>query len=135
MGMQVNDALLSSTFALPNGAATTQSSGFDLMNGSRGDFLAPVELQIEAPALSTGQLGDAQTITYEVWHDTAVGFGSETRLASAVIVQTGAGGAGDGAETVRFRLPVDVNQYVRVKAVKVGASNASTASAVARLVF
>jgi hypothetical protein len=135
MGYAVKDANLNVTKALPNGAATIYSDGIDLGHGSRGDFLAEVELKVSAPALTTTQLPDTKTMTYTVQHDDAVGFGTVADLYSAVIVQTGAGGAGAAAATFTLRLPVDVKRYVRIKAVNSGAGDASGASLTCEVLF
>jgi hypothetical protein len=137
MGFQLNDndSAVKVTKALPNGAATVAADGFDLGHGTEGDFLAECELEIAAPALAVADLADAATMIYHVYHDVAVAFGSETLLMSAVITQTGAGGAGAAAQTVSVRLPVDVKRYVRVKAVNSGAGDASDKSLTARLRF
>lgn len=133
--LQDDDASVKKTRALPNGAATVAADGFDLGHGSRGDHVADVELQIEAPALVVGDLADAATMTYDVYHDTASDFGSEALLMDNVITQTGAGGAGAAAQTKAVRLPVDVNRYVRVKVTNSGAGDASDKTATIRLLF
>lgn len=133
-GFLLKDALLRSTHALPNGAATTNGAGIDLANSTRGEFVAECEAVITAPALTTGELGDGQTIAYHLYHDTAVGFGSETLIAT-LGTQTGAGGAGAAAAEYRIKLPSTVKRYLRLKTVKTGASNASTKSAILELAF
>jgi hypothetical protein len=137
MGYAAKDAStdMVKTKALPNGAATVSSDGFDLGVGSKGDVGGNFELQIEAPALVVGDLGNGDTMKYDVYHDTAVGFGTEALLMRDVIVQTGAGGAGAAAATARVRLPVDCNRYVRVKATNSAAGDASDKSMTVRLVF
>lgn len=133
-GFLLGDAKMKASLGLPDGANTTVSDGFDTQNSSRGTFQADAELVIAAPALGATPLPDGQTITYHVFHDTAVGFGSETLLAT-LGVQTGAGGAGAAAAEFRLRLPTNVKRYVRAKAVKTGAANASASSAEVRLRF
>jgi hypothetical protein len=133
-GYQVKDASHEKTFALPNGAAVTQGAGIDTMNSTRGDFSNPHELVVDAPALTTGELGDGQTIVYTVEHDTASGFGTVATLYT-LGTQTGAGGAGSAAAQYKVKLPTNVKRYVRVKATKTGASNASTKSATYGLRF
>lgn len=135
MGFGVRDAALEVTKALPNGAATTASDGIDLGHGPKGDFLVNCELAIEAPALGATPMPNAKTMTYDVFHDTDAAFGTEVKLGTAVLVQTGAGGVGCAAATARFRLPVDVNRYVRVKATGSGAGDASGSSFTAGLRF
>lgn len=127
-GYNVQDVELTKSLALPNGAATTNSSGIDLGNSDRGDFTADCEVVVTIPTLTTGQLGDTQTITYSLRHDDDSAFGSDAEL-QQLAVQTGAGGAGAAGSTVRVRLPSNVARYLRLRAVKTGASNASTGSA------
>ena len=136
MPFQLKDKLLLLTTALPNGAATTVSSGIDIRPVStKDDLVAPCDFEVVIPALTTGQLADTQTITYSVEIDDDVAFGSPTVYISSLAVQTGAGGAGAAGVTRRFALPSTSERYVRVKAVKTGASNASTASMTFQPVF
>lgn len=123
----LRDKSLILTAALPNGAAATTTNAIDLESGPASDFLANVEFELSVPALTTGQLADTQTITYTVETSATSDFGSTTLLMSLQTV-TGAGGAGASALTRRFKLPTNVQRYVRIKATKAGASNASTAS-------
>lgn len=125
MSYQVKDKTLQQTKALSNGAGNTSIDGFDLGTSANADFLSGMELLIEAPALLTAELPDAQTMIYSVEHDTDPAFGSATVVATSVLVQTGAGGAGAAAASARFRLPTNVKRYVRVKATKGGSGNAS----------
>lgn len=133
-GFLLKDKLLRQTHALPNGAATTNGGGIDLELSTLSEFIAETEAVVTAPVLTTGELGDTQTITYSLYHDTAVGFGSETLLAT-LGVQTGAGGAGAAAAEYRSKLPSNVKRYLRLKTVKTGASNASTKSGTLELAF
>jgi len=132
----VRDANLIKTKALPNGAAAVNSDGIDLgaLSG-RGARLAEAEFLLTAPALTTTELADTQTITYKFQHDDDAAFGSPTTLADGVIVQTGAGGAGAVGQTFRLRPPTNCQRYVRIVATKTGASNASTASLTFELLF
>ncbi len=129
------DAAVNKTKALPNGAAAINSDGIDLGHTAKGHFLASCELLVSAPVLTTGELPDAQTMTYVVEHDTASDFASAATLLDNVIVQTGAGGAGAAAKTAQLRLPATVNQFVRVKATNSGAGDASGKSLTMQLVF
>lgn len=122
------DASLIQTKALSNGAGSASIDGFDLGISADADFVSDMELEIEAPALTTSALPNAQTMTYSVEHDDASDFSSAVELADQVIVQTGADSAGADAVTKRFRLPTDVKRYVRVKATKGGTGDASGAS-------
>lgn len=133
-GFLLKDKLLRTVHALPNGAATTNGAGLDLGLTTRSEFVAELEAVVSSPALTTGELGDGQTITYHLYHDTAVGFGSETLLATLGTV-TGAGGAGAVAAEFRGKLPSNTKRYLRLKTVKVGASNASTKNGTLELAF
>lgn len=134
-GYNVQDAKLARSVTLPNGANTTNSNGIDLEHGAQGEFLADAEFLIEAPALTTGELGDTQTITYSLRQSNAADFSGDSEVLGGLIVQTGAGGAGAAAASKRVRLPSDVQRYVRLRAVKTGASNASTKSGSLKLLF
>lgn len=128
MPYQVQDANLIKTAALPNGAAATQTTGIDLELTVRSDLVAACELVISAPALTTGELPDGQTITYSVETDDNSGFSSAKVINGNAGVQTGAGGVGAAAQELRVRLPSNCERHVRVKATKTGAANASAKS-------
>lgn len=129
-GFGIRDADLSKTKALPDGAATIATDGLFLNTDDRSTFTKNVELQITAPVLTTAELPDTETMTYDVYHDDASDFSGEVLLAGSVVVQTGAGGAGDAAATGRVRLPTTVKPYIRVKATNSGAGDASGKSVV-----
>ncbi|HVS73132.1 MAG TPA: hypothetical protein VHQ47_17890 [Phycisphaerae bacterium] len=125
----LQDAQLNVTFALPNGAANVSSGGIPTANDSTGDFVANAQFTILAPALTTSQLPDAGTITYDVYQSANADLSSPTVLYPGVLVQTGAGGAGAAAASFDFRVPTNVKGYVFVKATKSGTGNASTSNA------
>lgn len=135
MGMALKDVELIETKALPAAAASVYTDAFDLGHGSKGDFLAPCELKISAPALAVGQLANASTMKYSVQMDDDSAFGSATVIHLDAIVQTGAGGAGAAAATITVRLPVDCERYIRVRATNSAAADASAASMTAELLF
>lgn len=132
--MNVRDYNFIETVALPDGAGSVESNGFDLNIPSSGQFLAPCELLLSAPALTNAQLGNAETMKYEVQDDTDSAFGSPRTLAKEVIVQTG-NGAGANADQARFRLPTDCQRYVRIKATNSAAGDASGANMTVELLF
>ena len=133
MGYESRDALLKNTLALPASAsASVYSAGIDLGHGTRGDFVAPGELLISAPAVNATMAPDTRTFTYFLQHDTDPAFGTVATLAALQIVQTGAAGAGAAAATARFRPQVDVNRYVRL-AITSGGSTADASAVSATL--
>lgn len=119
---KIKDANLIKTDALPNGAATTDGTSIQVTDGSK-PFLADAELLIEAPLLGTTPLPDTETMTYDV-QDSADD-STFADIASGVLVQTGAGGAGDAAAEFRYRLPTNVRKFIRVQATNSGAGDAS----------
>lgn len=127
------DAQFSVTKALPNGAAAVNSDSIDLAHSTNGLHLADCELKINAPALATAALPDTKTMTYKV--EDSADDSSFATIADAVIVQTGAGGAGAAAAEKRFRFPSTVRRYVRVTATNSGAGDASGSSLTANLMF
>lgn len=129
MPYQIKDAALSKTAALPNGAATTTTTAVQLHGSSSlRDFVADLEFKLTIPALTVTELADTQTITYTIETSDDSAFGSGNVTISLSTVQTGAGGAGATGTTVLVRPNSALKSYVRAKAVKTGASNASTSS-------
>lgn len=132
---QVKDASLIVTKALGDGATSVTSDGIQVKGATGPDFLAPCELYLEAPALTTTMLPDGETMTYIVQHDDDSAFGSVETLLDNVIVQTGAGSAGDAAATKRVKLPTDTKKYIRIKATKTGTGDCTSLSLTASLLF
>lgn len=135
---RVGDSLatMDASAALPNGANVTRTTGLDLGPlTARGARLAECELEISAPVLTAAELPDAQTITYAIETDDDAAFGSAIVPADALCVQTGAGGVGAAARSIRVKIPTNCERYVRLRATKVGASNASTKNMRFRLLF
>ena len=134
----VRDTSYSTSDALPNGATHVHTTAIDLGITSKSQFCGGrhVELLIEAPALTFAMLGNAATMTYEVFHDTDSAFGTEVSLYGGPnLTQTGAGGVGAAAATKRIALPTDVKRYLRVTATNSAAGDASTKKVVTNLVF
>ncbi len=106
------DAALAVETPLPNAGNTSVfTGGLDL----DGKALADFELLISAPALTSTELPDGQTETYELQHADNSDFSDASSIYGQVLQQTGAGGAGAPAATKRVRLPSDVKRYVRLK--------------------
>lgn len=135
--MLLKDALLEETKAMPAAHSTTvYTDGIDLEVSANGLHLADCELEISAPALTTTMLPDTKTMTYKVQMDNDSAFGSATDLFPSAIVQTGASGAGAAAATKRYRLPTDVERYIRLAATSgADVTDSSAVSMAARLLF
>lgn len=131
----VLDANLKKTKALPNGAASTTSDAIDLGHNTTGAMLVGHDLLIEAPALAVGPMADAKTMKYTVLHSDNADLSSPSNLYADVLTQTGAGGAGAGATSVRVQLPGNVKRYVGVKATGSASGDASGSSFTASLLL
>lgn len=131
----VGDKLLQVTRALPNGAANVTSTSIDLGHGANGGNLADHEFLIEAPAVNTTQLPNAQTLIYDVVTSDNADLSSPTTAVTAALTQTGAGGVGAAAASQRVRLPTDCKRYVGLKCTKSGAGDASGSEATFSLKF
>lgn len=112
MGFNRRDTEFITTKALPASAGSVNAAGFDVRPS--GDLVADCEMLISAPALTTTELPDTETMSYKV-EDSADNI-TFALVADSVLVQTGAGAAGAVAATQRFRFPTDVKRYVRVTA-------------------
>jgi hypothetical protein len=137
MGFQITDSQESVVIALPASAGTVYSPGLQIKGGVVNEAnLAQFEAQVQAPVLTTGQLGNSYTMTYGIQSDTDPAFGSPADILPGILVQTGAAGAGAAAANFSFRLPVDCETYIRLKVVG-GASigDCHLATATLRLLF
>ncbi|HUX17117.1 MAG TPA: hypothetical protein VMW52_11640 [Phycisphaerae bacterium] len=132
----LKDASLVKTKALSNGAGNVACDGLDLgALSARGGRFEACELKIDAPALTTTQLPDAETMTYSIESDDDSEFGSAKIVADGVIVQTGAAGAGAALAAARFKIPSDGERYWRVRATKTGTGDCSGLSMTVSLLF
>lgn len=132
---QIKDELLKVTKALPNGAAAVTSDSIDTGKSSRGDHLAPCELLLSAPALTTTQQPDAKTLTYDILGSDNADLSAPSVTVAGVIVQTGAGGAGAAAAEYRYALPSNGPRYWGFKATGSASGNSSTASGTIQMVM
>lgn len=135
----VRDANFVKSNALPADASTTvNGTAIDqgdalTQNGAR---LAPCELLLSVPAVTTVMVPDTKTITYSIESSVDAAFTSPIALASSCIVQTGAGGAGAAAATFRMKVPSDCARYIRAKAVSgANVTDSSSLSMTLELLF
>lgn len=123
------DNKLKVTKTLPGSATTVYSDPLNFGISAKADFLAEVEMLIEAPACAVGQLADGETVNYFLQDDDNSDFSSPRALTGNIITQTGASGAGAAAAERRVRPPTDMQKYVRLGMVKTGSTNASSKTA------
>jgi len=116
MGFAVKDALLKVTKALPAAAASASTDGIDLgAQSGKQDFVAPVEFEVAVPA--TPSLVEAKTIIVDIQTDNDAAFGSAKTIIDNIITVTGqAAAAGGLAASERFRVPTNVERYLRATA-------------------
>ncbi len=133
MGRNMKDATLVKTFALNNGAGSTQATGIDL----KADAYKPecIEANLSIPALNSTMVPDTRTARYIIETSTTSNFAAiDQTLYDETF--TGASGAGVGAKNKLVRLPSNCAQYIRGK-VTLGAStgDASSITATFQLLF
>ena len=132
----LGDAVLKATDALPASSTTVNGTAIDLgdaMTG-RGARRDDCELLLSAPVLSTTQLPDGNTAKYSIQGSLLANFATVVPLATTVLTQTGAGGAGAAASSARIKLPSDCPRYVRASVITVS-GNCALASMILALVF
>jgi hypothetical protein len=126
------DNELIETVSLHNGAGTTLGAAIEVGCGTPDDFPENGEFKIEAPALTTTQLPNSETMSYSLVTDDVDTFNSSALvvLLPNVLVQTGAGSAGAAATSWQGRPPIGgIRKYIGIKAVKTGTGDCSTVSA------
>ena len=114
-------------------AAGANTAAFDLEQAVGGDIGAVV-FELAAPALTTAQLTDAKVVTY-AFQDSADNSSWAAVDPAISTTQTGAGGAGAAAKTVRFRMPANTRRYVRIAQTATATPGTLTAAMVAKLLF
>lgn len=125
------DQNYTSTVTLLAGGANTAS--FDLEQAVGGD-IERVVFELAGPALTTAQLTDGKIVTYTL-QDSADGSSFAAVDPAITTTQTGAGGAGAAAKTVRFRVPANTRRYVRIAQTATATPGTLTAAMVAKLLF
>lgn len=127
----LKDANLLTTLALANGAATVTSTGIDTGETTAlGNVPEKLEFELDAPALTVGQLPNGHTVTYNIiWADSADLQTNPVTYIPGALVQTGAGGTGAAAATFRFKVPSTSERYVGFSATNSGADNISGSNA------
>jgi len=125
------DANYESTVTLLAAGANTAS--FDLEQATGGDIEAIV-FELAAPALATAELSDTKVVTYKL-EDSADNSSWASVDPLIQTTQTGAGGAGAAAKTIRFRLPANTRRYVRIAQTASATPGTLAQAMVAKLLF
>jgi len=112
--------------SLPAAAGTADTASMDL-NATGPLILRRTEFQLGVPALAVLALPNGETATYTL-QDSA----DDTAFVAVQVLteatQTGAGGAGAAAKTIRFSVPSDIRRYIRVRVTTSGGSGDCSAS-------
>jgi hypothetical protein len=114
-------------------AAGANTASFDLEQATGGDIEAVV-FQLAAPALATAELSDTKVVTYKL-EDSADNSSWASVDPLIQTTQTGAGGAGAAAKTIRFRLPANTRRYVRIAQTASATPGTLAQAMVAKLLF
>lgn len=114
-------------------AAGANTASFDLEQAVGGDIGAVV-FELAGPALTTAQLSDTKVVTYTL-QDSADGTNWLAVDPAITTTQTGAGGAGAAAKTVRFRVPANTRRYVRIAQTATATPGTLGVAMVAKLLF
>lgn len=131
MANLLQDTALSVTKALPAAGAAVATDPIDLGQScgpaaGKADFVEDIDFLLTVPAVPN--LADGKKITYDVQVAVDSAFTSPIEVYAALVVSTGAGGAGAAAVSQRFTLPTSVNQrYLRVNATVDAAGGDNTA--------
>jgi len=110
--LNVRDAALAKSIALPAAAGSVHSAALDLEGGQYDIVVGNMEVSIEAPALTTAQLPDGCTAAYVLEASETPGF--EDPGSMPLFSQEGEGGEGAAARAFSFRLPADCGRYLRL---------------------
>jgi len=115
MPLNVQDASLNRSKALPAAGASASTDGIDLGVQADEDRVALVEFLVDLPA--TPALVEAKTIIIDIQTDNDAAFGSPKTIIDNLITVTGAAlAAGGPAASERFRVPTTVERYLRATA-------------------
>ena len=135
MPLNLQDAALNVTGSIASSGTTANTGSINLGLGPFGELATVNEFVIGVPAQTVTQLPNTITFTYDVIASASANLSTPTVIYPSIVVQTGAGGVGAAASTVRFRLPLSPGgvgtslNYVGVRA------TISTGQATAGAVF
>lgn len=125
----IQDKNYTSTVAIAQAGANTAS--FDLEQVTGGD-INDVVFELVAP--TAAGISDTKVVTYTL-QDSADNSSWAAVDPGISTTQTGAGGAGITAKTVRFRLPANTRRYVRIAQTMTSSAGTVTGNMVAKLLF
>jgi len=132
----MKDSAFSVQTAFPAAAANNNSAGFDLGKRTTPGSITPdqVEVEIATPALA-GQTDSTKTITYKL-QESADNVTFTDVVPSISTVVPGVASTGVPAQTVRFRLPATVKQYISINcAVLTGSASLVASKYTTSLIF
>jgi hypothetical protein len=125
----LQDNAYTSTVAIAQAGANTAT--FDLEQVIGGD-VEKVVFELSGP--TAAGIADTKVVTYTL-KDSSDGITFAVLDPSIATTQTGAGGTGIVAKTVRFRLPPITKRYVRIEQTMTATAGTVTGNMVAKLLF
>lgn len=115
----ITDADLIKTVAVPAATATAATASIDLGMTEPFPLVEQVDVLVSLPAQAT--LADGKTITVTL-QDSADDSSFAAIAGVATLVQTGGGGVGAVATSMRVKLPPAVRRYIKASASTVASS-------------
>ena len=125
----LQDSAYTSTVAIAQAGANTAT--FDLEQVIGGD-VEKVVFELSGP--TAAGISDTKVVTYTL-KDSSDGTTFAVLDPSIATTQTGSGGTGIVAKTVRFRLPPVTKRYVRIEQTMTATAGTVTGNMVAKLLF
>lgn len=137
----LKDAALTVTKTLPVGTNVATSGSIDLGLGALGELKVDAEFVLASPAVLVGALANAATLKFDILASASSDLSSPTVTHTTILTQTGAGGVGAGAATIRFKEPLNPGgtlfaslRYLGFRCTNSGTNDASAGSATLDLV-
>lgn len=116
----IQDYLLTSSIALTASDGSVTTPDIDLGPNTGDHFTEGHILEISVPELSGTELASADTLIALVQHGDSAS--PTTAFSPSLTFTTTGTGSTIAAQTVRFKLPYNVNRYVNVKFTSAGTS-------------
>jgi hypothetical protein len=136
-GPSLKDAALKFSRALPASTSAVTSSGAGIIDTevTTAQGTCPIkELLLTYPALTTGQLPDTKVMVYKLIQSANADLSSPSDVyGTAIITQTGAGGAGAAGGTKRIKPPSDSLRYLGLVITPSGSGTGDASGATATL--
>lgn len=122
----LQDASVALTVSVPSAGNNSTSTALDLGQLTPFPMNEHIDFLLAVPAQAT--LAETKTVTLKV-QDSADGVSFADLAGVGTLVQTGAGGVGAAASTLRVKLALGVRRYVAINVATAGSSGTVSGSA------